>query len=763
MANSKLIEYLPNNYVDYSDNEGHSRISRIRERFSTLKSAWSQQWLVAKDDDRFVAGEQWSEKIKRDREDAGRPCLTLNLLPTFCDQVQNKILQDMPQVHVKPVQSDKPDLPKFKNKAGSQDYSIAEVYQGIWRQVERSSRAKDCYDTAVGHCVNHGHGFLMLSTEWNPTHPWVQDIKIKRVRDAYSIYIDPECNEADFSDMADAFVISRMSVDTYKRKFPKASHEGFDVASYAGYKDWYNPGMVTVATYWWVDWREDEVVLLSNGEIMYMSDVKPVLDEAKRDFGTTIAVGEDKKEIRKKVRRPVAMWQQMTALEFLSKEMESVFHQPPIFPVVGREIRLDNSITYLSAIRHAKDPQMSYNYHETAAVESGALQPKAPFVITDEQVNGHERFWKQANRSTIPYLPYTHVDGVPPPQRQMPPQPATAEMALADRSAFAIQRTIGLHEASLGAESNERTGKAVLARQAQGATGTFHFASNLGRALEAMGRCAVRAFPKVYDAERTMRIELPDETEDSVVINTTMFDEESKETKTLHDLGEVAFDVHIGTGPSYATMREHALEAMIELIRVLPPGKVDIIAHLIVENMPFAGADRIAALLRKTVPDQLKTKDDRERDLPPGLKIDDQGRVIVKETNEPFVPPPSPEQETRQLEAQAETRKHEATMAKAEADKAMAAAKTEEARAKQVELGAPPAPQQPPGVQAGELRQAIIEALQQHAADPNAHGQVVRQAVDKAINDLLPRIESVITTSVAQAGQPGGTPAESAA
>ena len=59
-----------------------------------------------------------------------------------------------------------------------------------------------------------------------------------------------------------------------------------------------------------------------------------------------------------------------------------------------------------------------------------------------------------------------------------------------------MQTIIGLHDASLGRESNEKSGKAIIARQNAGTTSTFQFPDNLGRALEKMGRDCVEAIPR---------------------------------------------------------------------------------------------------------------------------------------------------------------------------------------------------------------------------------------------------------------------------
>ena len=64
----------------------------------------------------------------------------------------------------------------------------------------------------------------------------------------------------------------------------------------------------------------------------------------------------------------------------------------------------------------------------------------------------------------------------------------------------------GIYDASLGARSNETSGRAILARQREGDVGTFHFLDNLSRAIQYAGRVLVQIIPSLYSAQQTVRI-----------------------------------------------------------------------------------------------------------------------------------------------------------------------------------------------------------------------------------------------------------------
>lgn len=72
-------------------------------------------------------GDQWPEGVRKTRQDEGRPCLTVNRLPSFVRQVVNDARQNRPGISVHPVDS-------------GADYDTAQVIGGLIRAIERQQR-----------------------------------------------------------------------------------------------------------------------------------------------------------------------------------------------------------------------------------------------------------------------------------------------------------------------------------------------------------------------------------------------------------------------------------------------------------------------------------------------------------------------------------------------------------------------------------------------------------------------------------------------
>src|SRR5262245_30862475 len=78
-------------------------IQDAKEHLEACNVAYGANRGEELDDLNFLAGEQWDPEMRRTRELDGRPCLTINKLPTFLHQVTNDQRQNVPGIKVSPV------------------------------------------------------------------------------------------------------------------------------------------------------------------------------------------------------------------------------------------------------------------------------------------------------------------------------------------------------------------------------------------------------------------------------------------------------------------------------------------------------------------------------------------------------------------------------------------------------------------------------------------------------------------------------------
>jgi hypothetical protein len=268
-------------------------------------------------------------------------------------------------------------------------------------------------------------------------------------------------------------------------------------------------------------------------------------------------------------------------------------------------------------VRNAKDAQRMYNYWVSQEAEMLALAPKAPFIGYGGQFEGYEQQWKTANTQNWPYLEVNPdvTDGqgsiLPLPQRAQPPMASSGLLQAKAGASEDIKSSTGQYNASLGMGSNERSGKAILARQRESDTGTYHYVDNLARAIRHVTRQLVDLIPKIYDTERIARIIGEDGTPGMVKFNPEqpeavrkLVNQEGIVIDKIYNPSVGKYDVVVTTGPGYATKRQEALEAMAQLLQGNPQLWA-VAGDLFVKNMDWPGAQQMAKRFAKTIDPKL--------------------------------------------------------------------------------------------------------------------------------------------------------------
>jgi hypothetical protein len=179
-----------------------------------------------------------------------------------------------------------------------------------------------------------------------------------------------------------------------------------------------------------------------------------------------------------------------------------------------------------------------------------------------------------------------------------------------------IKASTGQYNASLGMTSNERSGKAILARQREGDVGTYHFGDNLARGVRYLTRQLVDLIPKIYDTQRIARI-IGEDGETSMVKIDPMqaepvkkiIDQQGIVIDKIYNPGVGKYDVRVITGPGYATKRQEALESMAQLLQGNPQ-LWQVAGDLFVKNMDWPGAQDLAKRFKKTIDPKVLADDD---------------------------------------------------------------------------------------------------------------------------------------------------------
>lgn len=606
------------------------------EAFQVAVDAESENRAMALEDLQFARlGEQWPEKIRQQREDDGRPVLTINKMPAFIRQVVNDSRQNRPQIKVKPVDD-------------NADKDTANVLEGLVRNIERTSKADVAYDTAVDFACSMGFGYIRVSVDYEYDDSFDKCIKIERVANPFSVFGDPHSTSVDGSDWNRCWITELIEESEFERKYKGAEKVDWHDSGYADLDaPWREGREILVAESWHREITERDIMKLSNGNIVGAKEYESGRDIFEMLGITPVA---SRKAKAYKITQRI-----MTGAEILeTNEWQGQYL--PIIPVYGEELNIEGKRYFRSLINQAKDAQRMFNYWRTNATELIALAPRVPFIGEERAFEIEPEKWATSNTVSHAYIAVPN--GTPVPQRQpLDSGQAIGSMSQALAAGDDMKAIIGMYDASLGQRSNETSGKAIMARQKEGDVNTYHFIDNLARSIRQVGCVLVDLIPKVYSGERVMRIIGPDETEQTVKVGLPpqgqqmpMQDQQTPPmgsqqpgiedpngpmpdgTERIYDLSVGRYDVAVDTGPSFTTKREESAVQMTEFVRAYPQA-APIIGDLLVKALDWPQAEEIADRLKAMVPQQA------QGGMPPELqqmieqgkqKLQEQGQQIEK-------------------------------------------------------------------------------------------------------------------------------------
>lgn len=588
-----------------------------RDRFRQAADHESQWRQVALEDAKFAAGDQWGDagELRRREE---RVCLTINQIPKFLRQVTNDQRQNRPAIRIRPVDS-------------QSDPKTAEVLQGLIRHIEYDSDADVAYDTAFDAAVRKGRGYWRVLIDYTDPYSFEQSIQIQRILNDFSVYVDPAGRwTPDYAAMDWAFVIERMPRERFCQLYEVTPTQ---------YAQWYNVGdgwlekdEVRVAEYFYRESQPILLVQLAPDVTRYVQLQPPEhpgmeLPEPSRELLTIVQQRMRRRGIaplqpaeyglitsttlQRKSALPVIWWLKITGAAVLERTVWPG-EEIPIVPVLGEELVIEGQIDYRGLVRDTHDAQRMYNFWATCEAETITLAPKAPYIGAEGQFESHEAAWTQANLKSFGYLQYRPVSLagtlVPAPQRQALEPPIQAITIARQQAEHDLNSTTGIYPPALGQRSNETSGRAIRARQAQSQMGNFHFFGNLLRALRRTGRILVDLIPHIYTSQRVVRILGEDDTQQMVLLQPGAPRQQPASLPPgiagIYDVTVGRYDVMVEAGPSYATKRAEAADWLTQMAQAWPD-LMAVAGDVVFATQDAPGADLVSKRLKKRIPPEL--------------------------------------------------------------------------------------------------------------------------------------------------------------
>jgi hypothetical protein len=589
-------------------------VKEATENCETCWSTLSDYRDEAKDDMRFVNGDQWRDEMKGRRYK--RPMEVIN------DSIINKRM-------VRDEYKKRQATFKIRGIDSGTDPERAEIYQAVAKSIQRESLVENVMDLAFDDMLSCGMGFSLVETDYESPYSFDQQINVRDIEDPFSVFIDMSHKKLDMSDMAYGGFLFPMPRSQYKEEYPNEEENSFpEYDSNVNYCDKDN---ICLCQYYKADYKDDRLIAVADprSEGTYNICASEVYDEKNRwlldyyreQFPDTFKRDESLKfiESRKISERPTkkrfVKWYIMNGkTELDSGDWNSKYI--PIIPTLGDRYNLDGDKYFWSLVRAEKSPTRLYNYTLSNSVERLAAQPIAPFTGPAEIFKGHENSWAGANNRPMPYLPYSQIEDSDGNMVNVPPTPLpVAEVPVGwfnlSQQASADKRNCnGLQEITKGVQGNEVSGRAIIERSENSMQTVSVFFERRKFATLLLGRIITDLMPKIYDTRRVVRMLGEDAKENTIVLNAMNM--EGPQKGKVFPLASAELDVYVDVGPSREARRKDDQAIMLEALRETPEAyKPAILSHFW-STIDSQRTEQIVQDINKLHPDQLKPQEEQE-------------------------------------------------------------------------------------------------------------------------------------------------------
>lgn len=600
---------------------------------------------------------QWDEEVKK-RRGSNRPALTFNLLNLVVKQIIGDYRQNKMSIRVLP-------------SGGPATEDVADILAGIIRNIETDSNADQAYTNALECSARGGFGYFRVMTEYEANDVFNQKLVIKPIHNPLTVYFDPAAKLLTRADAQYCLVTEMISKDEFRREYPKAEENGWDIVDVNGdnMDDWATDDQIRVCEYFTKEVVTETLVAFDNGMVIAIDDEEEIA--ALEQIGLKPVKTREADRINIK-------WRKCNGSHVLEERTFKTKYIP-IIPCLGEEVNIEGKTCLRSAIYYAIDAQHSYNYERSTAIERSALSAKAPWIVTQKQIEAYRDQWDRANTTPQPYLVHTPDERMPTgPQRIEPPSPSGADLQNSTAAATDIQRTTGVFNSQLGEKSNIVSGVGLSEQQSQGVTSTFLFVDNLRSAIEQCGRVLIDWIPQVYDKERVVRIINAEDDIEMQNINQRQENPLMGITEVLNDITVGEYDVVVTAGKAFASRRQEAVDGMLKWAQSFPQ-QAPLVADQILENMDVPGGDVMAARIKRSLPPQVVN----DPDSPEGQQAaaaaqqqQQQQQGLQQQLLQSHIQTEQGKQQAEMAKSQASVVKSQAEVVKAKADVIQATTET---------------------------------------------------------------------------------------
>jgi hypothetical protein len=567
----------------------------------------------------FVFGSQWEDDEEQLLKNYNKIPLQSNKIAPLANTLIGEQRMNTPQLEAVPDE----DII---------DQNTIAVRQALVKEISLNSKSKIVYQTAHQQAMIGGYGAYYVDSNYINNKSFDQTPMMQSVKDATKCFWDLGADSICKTDgMYSGFYI-KMSRELFRKKYgrsvecsiPPTVTETED-DSYASF-EWNNDETITIGVVWKrklvsgtlyeLEDNEGKTYCVDDKEFSDLENMRMVkgshdpyeIDDEHSDEedydeylmyqGRPCVISRKRKIVSYKIKK--YKWAGdyiLDETDFHSQQLPLVFvDQNSYWDKEGRQV-------CRPLFKDARDSQRFVNYLFTQIAYLIKVSRYDQFMGSRENVKSPKTqlIWK--NPSVQQGMLVYDVDkaGGTKPEQLRPPEIPVSLLQHYERACNDIQSSVGMYNAELGREGNERSGSHAEARIRQGMYKNFIVRDAINRAIEVGGEIVNEMIPHLFDTERKMTLEVGDSGRKAVVLN-QQADEYGVTISNDMTVGD--FKIRLLPGASYEGQKAEGLEAL-QMILQAAPDLFTLIADLYAKNLPIADVVELTNRLRTIVPPEI--------------------------------------------------------------------------------------------------------------------------------------------------------------
>jgi len=598
----------------------------------------------------FLMGVQWDDKAVSYYRTHNKMPMTVNKLYAFVMQLIGEQRESSPNLKITPVNYDVEDPSVTKT---------IDLMEDIVQSIAYNSRTNIAYQTAYKNQLEFGYGALFLYTDYVSENSFDQEIRMMSIEEPESCYWDISAKEINKQDGEYCGVISHISKDEFKKKYPDVDISDIEnmrfYDSQERWFEWIDDDSVTVADHYEKIWNKKIICKLSDGTTVDKSELNEKLREKRKN----LKMMQQMEMLAQIEGQPVNLTRGLSKIEVVD-ERESTYCTIKHYRLVRNHILEENDwaskflpLVYVDGdsyhirgkqytkpfIQFAVDTQKFINYCATETISYIRGGRKERFLATTQNIEKHQKAWRGIDNDNmaLTYDPDPRTGAMP-----TPIQPLEIPQTLLQqyqRAEYDLHTILGRYESAVGAQGKELSGVAVANRVKQGNITAFVYPDNLMSAQNQIGKIMLDLIPTIYDTYRTITVGRSGNDRETIEINKQIRKDEFE-----NKIEKTEYDIEIIAGSSFAMQKAENYAQLMDLISRIPEiGKIA--PDLAAENLDLNNTPQLVKRIQQhLVPE-----------------------IIMQEKGLPPPPPkPDPQEQLMQSMSQSEEKKADASLLSAQ-------------------------------------------------------------------------------------------------